>query len=395
MSLSPFNLIGLSCQSLIGNPLRSSLTIVGVFMGVAAVSATLQVRNISRAVITQQLSEQNAPQVHLFFMYNSVTRQGQPFTLEDIQFLKRRLKQVKSISGANWIWSSNPVVFQGKEASPEMIAIAPNYLETIGQKLVAGRAFSSTDYQSFRPVVIIDEYLAEQLFQKQNPLGKSIYIELRPYIIVGILPTIPANKEPEGEVWMTTAFQSTISGKRIIRRLQLRPYRLEDVEVLEEQAKQLLEQRYPGYRVRWSRNTVKDILEQKKTLESVSTALLVVGAISLLVGGVGIANVTIASVIERTPEIGLRRAIGATQNDVMLQFILEAAILSLVGGSLAVVSVHGLTVLVAQRFEFPYRFESRSAAIALSSAVLVGIGAGFFPALRASQLDPVKALKGQ
>ncbi|MDY7020046.1 MAG: FtsX-like permease family protein, partial [Cyanobacteriota bacterium] len=163
---------------------------------------------------------------------------------------------------------------------------------------------------------------------------------------------------------------------------------------IEEQAIQLLEQRYPGSGF-WSWNTVSDILEQKKTLESVSTALLVVGAISLLVGGVGIANVTIASVIERTPEIGLRRAIGATQNDVMLQFILEAAILSLVGGSLAVASVHGLTVLVAQRFEFPYEFESRSAAIALSSAVLVGIGAGFFPALRASQLDPVKALKGQ
>ncbi len=123
--------------------------------------------------------------------------------------------------------------------------------------------------------------------------------------------------------------------------------------------------------------------------------MLVVGAISLLVGGVGIANVTIASVIERTPEIGLRRAIGATKKDVMLQFILEAAILSLVGGSLAIISVHGLTVIVAQRFEFPYTFESRNAAIALSSAVLVGVGAGFFPSLRASQLDPVKALKGQ
>jgi putative ABC transport system permease protein len=127
----------------------------------------------------------------------------------------------------------------------------------------------------------------------------------------------------------------------------------------------------------------------------VSKALLVVGAIALIVGGVGIANITIASVIERTPEIGLRRAVGATQLDILLQFILEAAILSFVGGSIAIVTVHGATVVVAQQFELPYEFENRTAILALSSAILVGVGAGFFPALRASQLDPVKALKGE
>ena len=126
-----------------------------------------------------------------------------------------------------------------------------------------------------------------------------------------------------------------------------------------------------------------------------SKALLVVGAIALIVGGVGIANITIASVIERTPEIGLRRAVGATQLDILLQFILEAAILSLIGGTIAIITVHGATVVVAKQFKLPYKFENRTAILALSSAILVGVGAGFFPALRASQLDPVKALKGE
>ncbi|MDY7024283.1 MAG: ABC transporter permease, partial [Cyanobacteriota bacterium] len=127
MSLSPFNLIGLSCQSLIGNPLRSSLTIVGVFMGVAAVSATLQVRNISRAVITQQLSEQNAPQIIVGAEWNPITRRRKSLTLEDLKFLERRLKQVQSVSGVNRVRSSQ-VVFQDQEANPSIIAIAPNYL---------------------------------------------------------------------------------------------------------------------------------------------------------------------------------------------------------------------------------------------------------------------------
>ncbi|MGF1492524.1 MAG: ABC transporter permease [Microcoleaceae cyanobacterium] len=106
------------------------------------------------------------------------------------------------------------------------------------------------------------------------------------------------------------------------------------------------------------------------------------------------ANITIAAVIERTPEIGLRRAIGATQADVMLQFILEAAILSIVGGAVAVVTVHFATATVAERFELPYEFDQKTTGMALGAAVFVGISAGFLPALRASQLDPVKALRG-
>lgn len=99
--------------------------------------------------------------------------------------------------------------------------------------------------------------------------------------------------------------------------------------------------------------------------------------------------------MERTPEIGLRLAIGATQSDIMLQFILEAVLLSLIGGTMAIGSVHGLAVLIAQRFDLPYQFESRIAALSLSSAIFVGVGASFFPALQASQLDPVKALRSQ
>jgi putative ABC transport system permease protein len=140
-------------------------------------------------------------------------------------------------------------------------------------------------------------------------------------------------------------------------------------------------------------NNVEEILKQKETLELASRGLTAVGIISLLIGGVGIANITIAAVIERTSEIGLRRAIGAKRRDILLQFILEAVILSLVGGTAAIATVHGLTVVVADTFKLPYKFETSTAALSLSSALLVGVGAGFLPALRASQLDPVKALR--
>ncbi|WP_375474582.1 ABC transporter permease [uncultured Nostoc sp.] len=124
-----------------------------------------------------------------------------------------------------------------------------------------------------------------------------------------------------------------------------------------------------------------------------SQGLTAVGAITLLVGGVGIANIMIASVNERTAEIGLRRAVGATQREIMLQFILEAVLLSLIGGTAALGVVHGLTVVITDTFNLPYKFDSKIAVLAVGSALLVGVGASLLPAVRASQIDPVKALR--
>lgn len=391
MGISPLSLMALSCKSLLGNPLRSSLTTLGVFMGVAAVSATLQVRNISRAVIAQQLEQQGAPRITLFARRNRVTRQRAQLTTTDMDYLKQRLRTIEMISGWNWVGQPE-TVYQDHTANPSALAVAPNFLKTSGRELIAGRDFTEADYRQYRPVVIIDQFLSHELFQDQDPLGQSIYVDFRPYVVVGLVPLNPAEEQPEGRVYLPITVHNATTGQRHIRALMIRPRQLEDLETLQEQTQELMKQRFPNYSFRvW--NNVDEILEQQKTLESVSTALLVVGGVALLVGGVGIANITIAAVIERTSEIGLRRAIGATQMDVLIQFVLEAAILSILGGAIAIITVHCLTTLVAKQFNLPYKFHTSSAAIALGSAVLVGVGAGFLPALRASQLDPVKALR--
>ncbi|MGF1492526.1 MAG: ABC transporter permease [Microcoleaceae cyanobacterium] len=393
MSLSLFNLTALSCQSLFGNPLRSGLSMVGVFMGVAAVSATLQVGKISKTVIAQQLSEQDAPHVRIITRRNPATGAPAQLTQADLQFLQQRLNRVRAVSGLNWIRRQNQVLFQETVVNPNVNAVAPDFLLATGRKLIKGRDFDAADYEEYRPVVVIDRHLEEELFQQDNGLGQVIYYNLRPYTVIGVLPTRLTDAEPQGELMISTAVYSSMTGRKRIRSLVIRPERLEDILPVEEKALQLLEQRFPGYSF-WVRNSVQDILEQQQTLKSVSQALLVVGIIALLVGGVGIANITIAAVIERTPEIGLRRAIGATQADVMLQFILEAVILSLLGGMVAVVTVHFATIGIAKQFDLPYEFDRRTTGIALCAAVVVGVSAGFLPALRASQLDPVKALRG-
>ncbi len=386
MSLKSFDLLALTCRSLNGNALRSTLTTLGVFMGVAAVTATLQVGSISRAVIARQMAERDAPQVVVF-------PESQLLRLEDMKFLQKRLLGLQAISASSYSTSSQ-TFFQDREAkNPSMLGVSQNFLLTSGKQLVKGRFFTKADFASYRPVVVIDQFLADKLFKGQKPMGKRIYADRRPYIVVGVVKTNPGNnKAPEGELLIPMSVFNALMGSQDIGTIWMRPHKLEDLKNLEDQTKKLLEQRFPSQKF-YVTNNVEDILEQQKTLESVSMALAAVGVISLLVGGVGIANITIATVAERTSEIGLKLAIGATKQDIMLQFILEAAVLSLLGGTVALMTVHGLTLVVVGTFDLPYQFESSTAALSLGSALLVGVGAGFLPALRASQLNPVTALR--
>ncbi|GAB4283759.1 MAG: ABC transporter permease [Oscillatoriaceae cyanobacterium] len=394
MSISTIDLLRLTFLSLRGNLLRSALTTLGVFMGVGAVSATLQVRSIGRAVIAKQLEEREAPQARVYADWDPVSRSQAQLRLEDLEFLRKRMVGWRGIGTSDVLWGSS-VSYRDRQAQePEVVAVSEDFLETAGRKLVAGRFFNKADFDKFRPVVVVDEVLVENLFQGEEPLQERIYIQNRPYVVVGVVQSkqMFSWREPQGTALLPIAVYSAITGNRTIGIISIRPEKMEDLVNLGEQAIKLLEQRFPGKEF-GSWNNVRDIMEQQETLKMVSRSLLAVGGIALLVGGVGIANITIASVMERTAEIGLRRAIGATQRDIMLQFILEAAVLSILGGTAAIGTVHGITTIVADTFKLPYEFDRQAATFALGSALLVGIGAGFLPAMQASKLDPVKALR--
>jgi putative ABC transport system permease protein len=393
MSLKVSDLLSITFHSLKGNPLRSALTTLGVFMGVAAVSASLQVRSISQAIIAAQLAERFAPRIQLGLEWRP-RRDRVSLKLEDAEYLRQRLAGAQAITADNWVGRVS-TVFRDNEVTPGMVAVTQNYLQTQGRSILAGRFFTTADFENYRPVAVIDQFLVDRLFKGENPVGQRIYARRRPYTIVGVLPTeqLP-EEEPEGQLLIPLAVHSALTGDRSIDSLQVRPTDLRNIEQLEEDAKKMLAQRFKGQRF-WSWNNVEDIVQQQKTVDLAAQALMVVAAISLLVGGVGIANVMIASVTERTPEIGLRRAIGATQYDVMLQFLLETTILSVLGGTIALGTIHGLTLTVADMFKLPYEFETDTAVISLSAALLVGLGAGLPPALRASRLDPVKALHAE
>jgi putative ABC transport system permease protein len=395
MSIAPLDLLNLVYLSLRSKLLRSALSTLGIFMGVIAVSAPLQVNNIGRAMLAKEMAQREVPQVKIYPTWNSLTNQVADLKLEDLEFLRARLIGLYAISTDMPAFSTEPIWFRDREANPELKAVSQEFLETTGRALINGRFFSSTDFDKYRPVVVIDEFLQQQLFKGEDPIGQRIYSEGRPYFVVGVVEQKEfLEEQPKGLLLMSIALYSALQGQQSISTISLRPTNPEDLERLGNQAVQLLEERFEGLEF-WQGSNISDIRFREQLLNRVSAILLVVGSIALLVGGVGITNITIASVTERTSEIGLRRALGATQLDIMVQFIGEAIFLSLCGGTIAIATVHGITVIVANNFELPYQFSAITAALAMGSALGTGTAAAFFPAQQASKLDPVQALRSQ
>jgi putative ABC transport system permease protein len=391
MSLSPLDLISMTSSSLRGNLLRSSLTTLGVFMGVLAVTASLQVRSISSQVVAEQLAKKDVPHVRLRVWG------PEELQLKHLEFLQRRLIGWRAIAGVAFVeWGQ--IIFHDRTTEVRVQSVSPTYFEALGTSAVKGNLFSEAEHQRYRSVAIIDELLEEELFKAKtprdkdvNPIGQRVYMEGQPYRIVGVIKS-SSSWVNQNVVIIPKSTHYASTGDRDFSGLIIRAKKAQDLERLGNQAQKLLEKRLPDSYI-FQRTNISDIQEQQTTLNMVSNSLLVLAGISLLVGGVGIANITIASVTERTKEIGLRRAIGATSFEIVLQFILEAVFLSLLGGAAAIITVHGLTVVVTDNLELPYQFEPATAVFSLSSALLVGVGAGFLPALQASKIDPVKALR--
>lgn len=363
-------------------------------MGVSAVSATLNVGSIAEAKIQAKLADRDRP-----YIVPYLTPQGnfgiEELNKEDKQALEQSVGGIRSISSLTQLYLQS-AQFEGQEATEiQALGVSQNYVETTGRKVLEGRFFNEADYANYRPVAIIDRALANLLFEGEKAVGKDIYTDGTRLTIVGIIETKSdgSDFQSSGTLWLPQTFAEVLQGDFSSGALQIGSYKLEDIPQLKEEIERVLNQRHPKAIVYLQDNT-EDLLREQELQQTAAKALYVVALIALSIGGVGIANISIASVMERIKEIGLRRAIGATQADVMVQFILEATVLSLVGGTLAIATVHGITLTATTRFvQAPYQFSIPRAALSLGSALLVGVGASFFPALKASRVDVIQALR--
>lgn len=398
-------ILRVALRSLERHKLRSCLTMLGIVIGIAAVVACVSFGEGANRMVQAQIANMGTNLLYAFggSMGRGGVRMGwgsvSTLTVEDSEAIARECSAVKIVSAG--IQTRAQVVYGNQNWFTDVAGVDVTFPEIRNWPVASGDFFTEEHVRRAADVAVLGRTVVEVLFGEEDPLGKNIRIKNRPFRVIGVLgpkgqAAFGIDQDDRVEVPYTTA-QKKISGSTYLQFIAITAVDRGAVDLARRQAYQLLRERHrlrPDQDADFDVRAMTEAAEVAAAAGRVMTLLLAsVASISLLVGGIGIMNIMLVSVTERTREIGLRMATGATEADIRRQFIVEAVALSMVGGLLGIVVGVALSGTVARLFGWP-RFVSP---IALSTAVIfsmgVGIFFGYYPAGKASKLEPIEALR--
>jgi putative ABC transport system permease protein len=385
------------------NVLRSSLTALGIIIGVASVimmvtlgnGATAQVRadiaNMGSNLLTVMPGQRVGP--------GGASSSAKPFRRQDVDAITREMTSVTSVAPVATLNLS--VISGAKNRSTNVTGTTNAYFESGGWRLAGGRWFSDSELRSGAAVCIIGQTTKSELLGSSDAIGSRLRLRSLSCTVIGLLQS--KGKSNFGQdrddtvVIPLRTMQRRLSGSEDIQQIQLSVGTGVSTEKAQQDITRLMRER------RHLAATADDdfsILDQQEIANTISgttrtlTALLAaVAAISLIVGGIGIMNIMLVSVTERTREIGIRLAIGAFERDVLTQFLIEAAVLSLFGGTVGITLALAASYAAARALSLPFTLDYGIIGLAFVFSAAVGIVFGFFPARRAASLNPIEALR--
>lgn len=392
---------------------RSALSILGITIGIAAVMAVGTVSRGGNHLIYRELETFGLNSVWLYRNWNTQDKKlrekpgsgidNDDFTELDSNKKPLGIRNITPIVNPPDRWVSK----QGnREANAQILGVGRDYTHIANDKLLRGRPFNQND---------IDKRLAVALLAPQNvsllipddtdPIGQFFYIDNKRFLIIGLLAEksrdflasigSAGGQNANDRILLPYTTLQRMSGTRDIRNLQIEVAEFDQAEQVAQRARQRLLANHPksfDYRA----ETMASYIETtNRILNGVATIGIISASISLLVGGMGIMNVMGTAVLERTREIGVRKAIGATQRDILSQFLIEAALISAVGGILGLLIGTVASVILAKVTNFPLIPSPTQVTIALVISVIVGLLSGYLPARRAARMQPVRALRSE
>ncbi|MCX8117447.1 MAG: ABC transporter permease [Desulfobacterota bacterium] len=398
----------IALRALMVNKMRSGLTMLGIIIGVGAVIAMIAVGSGAKKKISDQIASMGSN--ILIVLSGSATSGGlrhgpgtvPTLTVEDAKAIQSEIPGVRLV--APHLSGVAQVVFGNQNWSTVVYGTTPELLEIREWALQSGRGFTKQELDGAAKVCLLGKTVVDNLFGGIDPIGQIVRIKKVPFTVIGVLSpkgqsTFGTDQDDTIFVPLTTA-QKRLFGQQfpgMVRVITVQAREPELMKSVEEQITELLRQRHrigPGQENDFSvRNLTEVATSAEESARVMSLLLGAIASISLIVGGIGIMNIMLVSVTERTREIGIRMAVGARGKDILLQFLIESLVLSLVGGVLGIgVGIAG-TFILSHFTQWPILFSVEAIGLAFLFSGSVGVFFGFYPARKASRLNPIEALR--
>jgi putative ABC transport system permease protein len=382
--------------------MRSILTALGIIIGVGAVIAMVSIGNGAKSQVEAQVASLGENVITVF--PGSFTTGGMrsgwggasTLTVDDAEAIKREVANVLGVTAE--MRDRAQVLANGLNWNTQIMGESPDYPSIRSWKIADGAMFTDQDIRSVAKVAVIGRTVADQLFSDEDPLGRTIRIRNIPFKVVGVLAAKGFNlfgqDQDDTVVIPYTSHMKRISRRTNINSIMVQAASAEAIDHVQQDITDLLMQRRKGRDQDFTvRNQVEIAQAATATSETMTLLLGAIAGVSLIVGGIGIMNIMLVSVTERTREIGIRLAVGAHGRDVLLQFLIEAVILSSLGGMIGILIGVGASELVSMKTGWPILVSPASVVVAVVFSAAVGMFFGFYPARKAAQLDPIEALR--
>ncbi|HEX7356517.1 MAG TPA: ABC transporter permease [Ignavibacteriaceae bacterium] len=399
------NLLKVAIKSILKSRMRSLLTALGIIIGVAAVVVMVAIGDGAQIQVEKQISALGSNLIIIFpgSSTSGGIRMGagsiNRFTMEDVNKIQDEATLIKAVSPI--VRSGGQVIGGIGNWNTQIQGVATNYLDIRDWPLATGDFFTDKDIISRAKVAVLGQTVVKQLFADEDPIGQQIRIRNVPFKVIGVLTakgqSAMGNDMDDIILAPATTVLDRLTGGRYISYIQASAISIDQIEAAQEQLKNIMREAHhlnPGDDDDFTVRNQAELTEAATETSKILTILLAsVAGVSLIVGGIGIMNIMLVSVTERTREIGIRLSVGARTSDVLIQFLTEAIVLSIAGGIIGVLLSFAIAFVLNNYTSMIAVIRPEIILIAVSFAGVIGIFFGFYPARKAANLNPIEALR--